>query len=281
MERNVMVSKANCAQFCRFAADCVQQLPSSEAPKTATLEVEYRVALDEPVFAGVVKALDMVPDVAVQRRTYSAVHFPANVRACLDAEAHATAALVERKTSKLRLRVGTVGDAPLWGVVALETPLEGAAVGQFSTAARRVLSGGMDQTRAVCEAGLPDTWLQTAWGQLEWVGTGKGKGKQFLSCPGLVQGRHLAFADVRVPALPAPDLVGGGAAFVPIHVRQCRRTSFQWDPAFRIDCTIMRQGTDRVLHHLEVECLAGGVVSFPTQLTDLLDRLICRTKMSH
>jgi hypothetical protein len=278
MASSALISKESCAQFCRYAAEKVPLTGSEAAAAAAVREIEYRVACDEDVFAGVCGALHTVPGVVVSSSRYTVVHFPGNVRVTLRDDEGAPK--VELKTSTLRLRVGTVGLAPLWGVVALERPLASADhAARFIASAQTLMTGGMDRASASLTPPHTACWLRGAWPALRWVTVGKGPRKLFISAPGLVAGQHVALGDVRVRALPPPEQTPGSAAFVPAHVRKCRRQSFQWEPGTRVDCTVMQQGADRLLHHLEVEFVDGRPRPFPPQITELLQRL-CRRNLS-
>ena len=301
----VKVSKLNCAQFCQYATDFVNR--ASETEEESEIEIEYRVAVDEYVFQQVCEALARVEGVQCVKTTYTVVHFPSNVRVVSregrvahmtlrntqgegdmentgdmeDAESTGFGAnnlAVQRKQTLLRLCVGTVGLSPLRGVVAAEQDVEpGEVHDTYTKATRHLLSGGMDIDRASTEPPLPKKWLRTAWPKLKWVTVGKGSKKRFLVQPIYVDEKHLAFGQVSVPAFNFVLPERQKKAYVPVHVRKCWRQTFQWDPHFKIDCTIMHQGAERVIHHIEVEC-CGSPVPFPPPLSDLLSRVCGRKK---
>lgn len=296
----VKISKQNCEQFCTYAADFV-----SGASESGKIEIEYRVAVDEDVFQQVCQALESVESVLKIYTNYTVVHFPSNVRVVRqeswvkkrtgeekdvgqgegdvvgqgEGEEGSRTLLVQRKQTLLRLCVGTIGLSPLRGVVAVEQAVEeGKDRETLITAVKHLLNSGINFEDARADPPLPTEWLRTHLPKLEWVAVGKGKSKRFLQKPTLIGGKHLAFGRIVAPALDFVLPEKQKKAFVPVHVRKCWRQTFQWDDRFKIDCTIMHQGAERVVHHIEVECCGDEAIPFPLQLGDLLTRVCSRKK---
>ena len=154
----------------------------------------------------------------------------------------------------------------------------------------------IQQKLAVIDPRLSEGWLQRAWPHLAFVAVGKGACKTFVALPGFVEGEHCAFGDVQVPATsavaklavaPAPvDIRPNHTSDantadsdtmndVPTLIRMCRRTSFQWDAGFRVDCTTtVEKGKQGEVHSVEVECCGQNPIPFPLQMEDLLRRVV-------
>ena len=227
--------------------------------------------------AEAIRATSLQPETA---RTAATVHGPDK-----------TDLRLEQKTTLLRMRIGTVQSCPLWGVVATERPLTNAEAAPYVHAVRELVEGDVDLARAVLTPPLTEEWLCKANMDLRFKRGRQGARERYLSCPGYVLGQHVAFGSVRVPSrtnsrtncangdTSARDSQAQGASTAPrtspawctpVSVRDCTRTSFQWDTQFRVDCTVMSLNDAEATYHVEVECCGDQPVPFPRQVEDLL-----------
>ena len=275
----------------------------------AGFEIEYRTTISNTdMWTNIVTALRSVPDARVQQKTYCVVNFPSDVRATLSvAPASAAGAssasetpsasaagaasasetptacaaiaadnndpLIEQKTSIVRVRVGDVGGAPLWGVFSTERLLTVQEALPYAEALQTFVDGDVDLSRATLTSPHTVKWLRGARTELRFKRARNGSAEQYLSLAGIANGEHVAFGGVRAPS--RVQTAGGGvqaAWCTPTSARECTRTSFQWDRLYRVDCTTMRVNNGPPSYHLEVECTGSEPVAFPAQIEDLLRR---------
>lgn len=280
-----------CAPSATFATFATSEMAHSDVlldqKCQAGFEVEYRTTISNfDIWTNIVTALRSVPDTRVQQRTYCVVSFPSDVRATLSvapasdgretpaaSAAHNKDPLIEQKAPLVRVRVGDVGGAPLWGVLSTERLLTMQEASPYAEALQTFVDGDIDLSRASLTSPHTAEWLSGARTELRFKRARNGSAEQYLSLPGIANGEHVAFGGVRAPSRAQTTSGGVQAAWcTPTSARECTRTSFQWDRSYRVDCTTMRVNNGPQTYHLEVECTGSEPVAFPAQIEDLLRR---------
>ena len=283
-----------CAPSATFATFATSEMAHSDVlldqKCQAGFEVEYRTTIsNSDTWTNIVTALRSVPDARVQQRTYCVVSFPSDVRATLSvapagdasetpaasgaSAAHNKDPLLEQKAPLVRVRVGDVCGAPLWGVLSTERLLTMQEASPYAEALLTFVDGDIDLSRASLTSPHTGEWLSGARAELRFKRARNGSAEQYLSLAGIANGQHVAFGGVRAPS--RAQTAGGGvqaAWCTPTSARECTRTSFQWDRSYRVDCTTMRVNNGPQTYHLEVECTGREPVAFPAQIEDLLRR---------